>query len=252
MPESTLREPRMSPRRCSHQSVGRLTMLGVIGNGTIWRDRYGDCAVSLWQESRRPPRSCWAIDRQLPVSTVHTQHRPISGNETPLFSAIKRKACVPPESCFSPLADDPESNWHSKKEMQTGGIQECPNSLRSDPCLRGSSGDVLAIRDRGRYPRFVRGIPTLAATIVIATFLTTSAIAQEQHHAYSEYTCWFGGAFGNGHAFSDTVDGRSYHFENRCERLIYWSETICSSLGFPRNFSPGRRSAHWKWSPFLV
>jgi hypothetical protein len=53
-------------------------------------------------------------------------------------------------------------------------------------------------------------------------FLTTSATAQEQHHAYSEFSYWFNGAFENGHAFSSTVGARNYHFESRYERLIYW------------------------------
>lgn len=90
-------------------------------------------------------------------------------------------------------------------------------------CQRSSS-DVLTLRDRDRQPRFVKGVAALAASIVIATFLTASAIAQEQQHAYSEYSSWFGGALGNGHAFSNTVDARNYQFENRYERLIYWRE----------------------------
>ncbi len=65
----------------------------------------------------------------------------------------------------------------------------------------------------------------LARTFLISLFLLTSAFAQEQQrHAYSEYTFWYGGAFGNGHAFANTMDARNYQFENRYERLIYWKE----------------------------
>jgi hypothetical protein len=38
---------------------------------------------------------------------------------------------------------------------------------------------------------------------VMAMILSTAAFAQEQH-PYSEYTSWFSGAFGSGHAFSET------------------------------------------------
>jgi hypothetical protein len=89
---------------------------------------------------------------------------------------------------------------------------------------RRSRGDMLTRTDQDRKPNFTKGVPALAATMVIAMFLTTSAIAQERQHAYSEYTCWFGAAFGNGHAFSNTVDARNYQFENRYERLIYWKK----------------------------
>ena len=80
---------------------------------------------------------------------------------------------------------------------------------------------VLKFVDRGRKRRFVQCEPTLAMTIVIAFFLTTSAIAQERPRAYSEYTYWFDGAFENGHAFSSTVGARTYQLEDRYERLIY-------------------------------
>jgi opacity protein-like surface antigen len=78
---------------------------------------------------------------------------------------------------------------------------------------------------------------------VIAMSLTSSVIAQERQRAYNEYTCWFGGAFGNGHAFSDTVDARNYQVENRYERLIYGSnpfavrwvfEVTAALVGDPR------------------
>ena len=80
---------------------------------------------------------------------------------------------------------------------------------------------TLRARDRGRLPK---GRTVLAAMIVIAMVLSTSAIAQERQHAYSEYTCWFAGSFENGHAFSSTVGARNYQLESRYERLIYWRE----------------------------
>jgi len=114
------------------------------------------------------------------------------------------------------------------KNMTTQFKQAGRKNIQTDRDLLSlcgwSSRGVLAIRDRCRQPRFVRVVPALAVTIVIAMLLTTSAIAQERQHAYSEYTCWFGGAFGNGHAFSNTLDARNYQFENRYERLIYSSE----------------------------
>ena len=71
----------------------------------------------------------------------------------------------------------------------------------------------------------LKGVFGLAATILIGILLLTSAFAQEQpKRAYSEYTFWYGGAFGNGHAFSNTINARNYQFESRYERLIYWSE----------------------------
>ena len=70
--------------------------------------------------------------------------------------------------------------------------------------------------DRRRRIWFLDGISGLAGTILISMFLPTSAFAQEQQkHAYSEYTFWYGGAFGNGHAFANTLDARNYQFENR-------------------------------------
>jgi hypothetical protein len=86
------------------------------------------------------------------------------------------------------------------------------------------SGLVLTLRDRDRKQRFVKSAPALAATIVVAFSLTTSAIAQERQHAYSECTYWFDGAFENGHAFSSTVGARNYQLESRYERLIYRKE----------------------------
>ena len=88
-------------------------------------------------------------------------------------------------------------------------------------CQRSTS-EVLTLRDR--QPRLIQGVPALAATIFVAWFLTTSAIAQEPQHAYSEYTYWFDGAFENGHAFSSTVGARNYQLESRYERLIYRRE----------------------------
>ena len=81
-------------------------------------------------------------------------------------------------------------------------------------------------QDPDRRRRFMKRLAALAGTIVIALFLTTSAIAQEQQRAYSEYTYWFDGAFENGHAFSSTVGARNYQLESRYERLIYWKPPI--------------------------
>jgi hypothetical protein len=92
-------------------------------------------------------------------------------------------------------------------------------------CLR-LTARALRDRERDRKRRFVKGVRALAATIVIAMFLVTSASAQERQRAYSEYTYWFDGAFENGHAFSSTVGARNYQFESRYERLIYSSGPV--------------------------
>jgi hypothetical protein len=90
-------------------------------------------------------------------------------------------------------------------------------------CLRSFS-QVLPVQDRDRQRRLANGVPALAAAMLFALFLSTSAIAQERQHAYSEYTYWFNGAFENGHVFSSTVGARNYQLESRYERLIYWRE----------------------------
>jgi hypothetical protein len=115
--------------------------------------------------------------------------------------------------------------------------------------LQGSTR-LKTVRHRHRKGRFVKGVSTLAATIVIAT-LSTSAIAQEQQRAYSEYTYWFGGSFENGHAFSSTIGARNYQVESRYERLIYWSppfavrwvfDAVPVALVGDRYTSTGRRA----------
>jgi len=86
-----------------------------------------------------------------------------------------------------------------------------------------SVATLRTFHDRGRRISFIGAMSSLAG-IFIGMFLLTPAFAQEQRHAYSEYTCWFGGALANGHVFSSTGNGRNYQLENRYERLIYWKE----------------------------
>ena len=98
---------------------------------------------------------------------------------------------------------------------------DCEGPVPQTPTksMRGCNGE------RRSRNWFLNGIYGLAGTILILVFLLTSAFAQEQQkRAYSEYTLWYGGAFGNGHAFANTINARNYQFENRYERLIYWSE----------------------------
>jgi Lipid A 3-O-deacylase (PagL) len=111
---------------------------------------------------------------------------------------------------FRQAPDKADKNVHTERDLD---IVE----------LRAST-HLKTVRHRNRKGWFVKGVSPLAATIVIAIFLSTSAIAQEQQRAYSEYTCWFGGAFENGHAFSSTIGARNYQLESRYERLIYWSQ----------------------------
>ena len=141
-------------------------------------------------------------------------------NEIPVFPTIKSSTSV---SLFGmPVA------FRSGVRLENMTLQFKPGAYKyGQPerdlisACRRSSGRGLALRDR--KPRFEKGAPALAAVIVIALFLTTSAIAQEQQRAYSEYTYWFGGAFENGHAFSSTVGARNYQLESRYERLLYSS-----------------------------
>ena len=110
----------------------------------------------------------------------------------------------------------------------TPQIKPAHENLRTErdlvsPCL-WSFNHMFFLCDWDRQRRLVKRVPALAVAIVIAMFLATSASAQEQQHAYSEYTYWFGGAFENGHAFSSTVGARNYQLESRYERLIYWKE----------------------------
>src|SRR5260370_33071691 len=84
------------------------------------------------------------------------------------------------------------------KPAAYGNVQSERDLVSARPRL---SGRVPTLRDRDRKQRFVKGAPALAATIVIAFFLTTSAIAQERQHAYSEYTTWFDGTFETGNGF---------------------------------------------------
>jgi len=114
-------------------------------------------------------------------------------------------------------------------------------------CRRSSRAGLA----RARKPRFVKGVPALAATIVIAMFLSASALAQEPQRAYSEYTYWLDGAFENGHAFSSTVGARNYQLESRYERLIYSSgplsvrwvfDAVPMALVGDRYTSTGRRA----------
>ena len=82
----------------------------------------------------------------------------------------------------------------------------------------------LAVGEVRRENRFINTTFAILATIAVALFVTTPGLAQEQHHAYSEYTYWFAGAFENGHAFSSTMGARNYQLESRYERLMYWRE----------------------------
>ena len=179
---------------------------------------------SLLRELRRCPPSWWAIVCQLPVSMAPTAAGQSRERRLLCFQSFKAPPGVPLSwnvNCL--LGEVPKGRSMTPKCAAYKNIQT--NRDLVSVCER-SSKQLLASQDRDRQPGFVRGITVLAATIVIAVFLPTPAIAQEQHHAYSEYTWWFGGAFGSGHAFSNTLDARNYQVENRYERLIYWSESF--------------------------
>jgi hypothetical protein len=106
--------------------------------------------------------------------------------------------------------------------------KNCPT--KCDHCVdfsdQRSLAGVFALPNRDGQCTFVNRAAVLLAVIFIGMFIVTSASAQEQKHAYSEYTDWFGGEFENGHAFSSTAGGRNYQFESRYERLMYWNEPL--------------------------
>ena len=57
-------------------------------------------------------------------------------------------------------------------------------------------------------------------TTTLAILMAGSAFAQEARPAGNEFAIWFGGQFGDGHAFSETVNARLYELESRYSRLI--------------------------------
>ena len=117
--------------------------------------------------------------------------------------------------------------------------------------LRLSAIQFKTLRHRIWKGSSAKGVLCLATTIFIAILLSTSAVAQEQQRAYSEYTYWFAGAFENGHAFSSTIGARNYQLESRYERLLYsgqpfavrWVfDTVPVALVGDRYTSTGRRA----------
>ena len=119
----------------------------------------------------------------------------------------------------------PLRHEHEDTAMITRFIESANENAHYEPNLvvlqlRLTAQSLLQLI-RERRSRVVRAVPCLIPTIVVAMFVTPSAVAQERPHAYSEYTYWFNGAFENGHAFSSTVGGRNYQLESRYERLIY-------------------------------
>ena len=109
--------------------------------------------------------------------------------------------------------------------MTYRSIQERDKNLQAERDLvivdLPVSAQWKTLRHRSCKGSFLKAVSLLATTIFMAIFLSTSAVAQEQPRAYSEYTYWFGGAFENGHAFSSTIGARNYQLESRYERLIY-------------------------------
>lgn len=66
----------------------------------------------------------------------------------------------------------------------------------------------------------LRKIPLFLSTLLIAAFLTGVTCAQDRPTAaYNEFTLWFDGQFGNGHAFGATTNSRMYQVEFRYGRL---------------------------------
>jgi hypothetical protein len=65
-----------------------------------------------------------------------------------------------------------------------------------------------------------RHLSLLKHAVVAALFFVGVACGQDRP-ALNEFTTWFGGQLENGHAFSNTNNGRLYLLENRYSRLIY-------------------------------
>lgn len=77
-----------------------------------------------------------------------------------------------------------------------------------------------------RNPRrlIFAGVVALLATVFTIVF-ATSACAQERP-ANTEIAIWFGGEFGDAHAFSETVNARLYQLESRYGRLVFARRTV--------------------------
>lgn len=69
-----------------------------------------------------------------------------------------------------------------------------------------------------------RPLPLSGALLLLTTVFTivfaTSACAQERP-ANTEVAIWFGGQFGDAHAFSETSNARLYQLESRYGRLVF-------------------------------
>ena len=104
--------------------------------------------------------------------------------------------------------------------------------------LRELSGAKAGIFDFARSSRRQFRSPRLlilaGALWVVAPMFTfvfsSSARAQEQaadrRPANNEFAIWFGGQFGDAHAFSETTNARLYQLESRYGRLVFARRTI--------------------------
>jgi opacity protein-like surface antigen len=79
---------------------------------------------------------------------------------------------------------------------------------------------------RRRWFRLVRKASLLLSLLFTTTFLVNLACAQERATHNNEFSVWFGGQLGNGHAFGSTIDSRMYQVETRYGRLVYTNRLL--------------------------
>jgi opacity protein-like surface antigen len=100
-----------------------------------------------------------------------------------------------------------------------------------DNNARGAEFDRQALAQtlgasKGRRLTLARGVSRLLSILFTTTFLASLACAQERAANNNEFGVWFGGQFGNGHAFGSTTDSRMYQVEARYSRLVSTNRLI--------------------------
>ena len=146
----------------------------------------------------------------------HWCHRDLR-NQVPHFLGVRNTTCMPFSGRLVASSEVMNVTYGFRQERDMN--LEAERDLISVDLQVSTQSKTL--RHRRWEGVFTTRVSPLVATIFMAIFLSTSAVAQEQQRAYNEYTYWFSGAFENGHAFSSTIGARNYQLESRYERLLY-------------------------------
>ena len=101
------------------------------------------------------------------------------------------------------------------------------NDSSTDEVDRRAPDRRLGTRQTRMRRRFTlaQGASLLLRILSATTFLVGLACAQDQP-SQNEFTFWFEGQFGNGHAFASTIDSRMYQIEARYGRLVYTNRLL--------------------------